>query len=869
MDIPSRTLTWPVSLPVKPRNNPPTESSIPVDKATQTLFSYKDGEVQTDSTPPLDDLKKAYQELASSYNDIHYELEQYKEAYNRLAEKYAQNKAAWKQWSEQENAQLINSKKGRIDRGTTEPQTIGRNFNGYITLATPITGGSPTPRVPNISPVKPRFRPSVIHSSPKKGGLFHEFPGSSPGVVGGVKLSFEPVDENSLIAGDPKEGPEELTSSPLSSPQSSLSIPGTQAPPTTFGVTQNSKPQDGGDSTVSEDEPRSSDHYSGALKEPVLPSWDSAFKVPIIKKEIDVCGRGRKPLHPELETADNISRPGRISGGLRIATTEDTGVTQDTENDLPVLTFPLPTTGEGRPLGIRSDFHLARPTTPVGTARAEPASSPPFSAPNKGSNSTVLPEPASNSTVLPEPSSDSTAPAALASASTVPPEPGSQSTVLSVPPSDPTILSVLTSDFTILPSPPIDSTVLPVLASVSTGIRELQIPLEDIFSNPLPVVLDPKDLIISLYELEAHVIGSLQGTTWSRALQRAKKHMKEKGVLKGRATFSQSKHQECPFCMGNDRLEGKRVQGEVEIHQNGLRYQSPVRNDHRIDVLFSNVKHLFFQPCAYELIAFIHVHLQDPIRVGKKKTNDVQFYRAATDIQFDKTGNRKRKYRYGDEEGFEQEQDERRRRALLDKEFKAFADKISEAKKKLENGIDVVEGFQGKWTGGSSKMPDAFAMLELGESHGGCQPPLLPTDTFSLGAANSIAPEASRASIFLADTSSQASDMITDVVFKLTAKWEKMLTEEAIISACVVGIWIMVLIIAIARTLSLFYTSDKQRGEAGGLPPTPVTQQSASSHAFSRSSKNSNRGGSPASRESMSPADVYYGPTEKVAPDLC
>ncbi|KAL7270396.1 FACT complex subunit spt16 [Rhizina undulata] len=136
-------------------------------------------------------------------------------------------------------------------------------------------------------------------------------------------------------------------------------------------------------------------------------------------------------------------------------------------------------------------------------------------------------------------------------------------------------------------------------------------------------------------------------------------------------------------------LDGKRVPGEVEIHQNGLRYQSPLRSDHRIDVLFSNVKHLFFQPCAHELIVLIHVHLKDPIMVGKKKTKDVQFYREATDIQFDETGNRKRKYRYGDEEEFEQEQEERRRRALLDKEFKAFADKISEAGKKLENGVDV------------------------------------------------------------------------------------------------------------------------------------------------------------------------------------
>jgi nucleosome binding factor SPN SPT16 subunit len=136
-------------------------------------------------------------------------------------------------------------------------------------------------------------------------------------------------------------------------------------------------------------------------------------------------------------------------------------------------------------------------------------------------------------------------------------------------------------------------------------------------------------------------------------------------------------------------LDGKRVPGELEIHENGMRYFSPNRPDQRVDVLFSNVKHLFFQPCAHELIVLIHVHLKDPIMIGKKKTKDVQFYREATDIQFDETGNRKRKYRYGDEEEFEQEQEERRRRAELDKEFKAFAEKISEAAKKIEAGVDV------------------------------------------------------------------------------------------------------------------------------------------------------------------------------------
>ncbi len=60
------------------------------------------------------------------------------------------------------------------------------------------------------------------------------------------------------------------------------------------------------------------------------------------------------------------------------------------------------------------------------------------------------------------------------------------------------------------------------------------------------------------------------------------------------------------------------------------------------------------------------------------RVQDVQFFREATDVQFDETGNRKRKHRYGDEDEIEMEQQERKRRALLNKEIKAFAEKIAE-----------------------------------------------------------------------------------------------------------------------------------------------------------------------------------------------
>ncbi|CAO1629005.1 unnamed protein product [Parajaminaea phylloscopi] len=142
-------------------------------------------------------------------------------------------------------------------------------------------------------------------------------------------------------------------------------------------------------------------------------------------------------------------------------------------------------------------------------------------------------------------------------------------------------------------------------------------------------------------------------------------------------------------------LEGKRVPGDLEVHQNGLRFSSPLR-DQKIDVLFNNVKHLFFQPCDKELVVLIHFHLKAPIIIGKKKTRDIQFYREASDVQFDETGNRKRKYRTGDEDELELEQEERRRRAQLNKEFKKFAEAVAESSDDLTVDTPYRElGFDG------------------------------------------------------------------------------------------------------------------------------------------------------------------------------
>lgn len=135
--------------------------------------------------------------------------------------------------------------------------------------------------------------------------------------------------------------------------------------------------------------------------------------------------------------------------------------------------------------------------------------------------------------------------------------------------------------------------------------------------------------------------------------------------------------------------------GDLQIHQNGFRY-SPIRGDQKVDILFSNIKHLFFQPCDNELYVVLHCHLHNPIMVNKKKTKDIQFLREASEAAFDETSNRRRRYQHGDEDELMAEQDERRRRQKLNKEFKAFAEKVHEISGDLEADVPIRElGFNG------------------------------------------------------------------------------------------------------------------------------------------------------------------------------
>ena len=69
-------------------------------------------------------------------------------------------------------------------------------------------------------------------------------------------------------------------------------------------------------------------------------------------------------------------------------------------------------------------------------------------------------------------------------------------------------------------------------------------------------------------------------------------------------------------------LDGRKTIGNLEVHNNGMRYSS--NKGFKVDLLFSNIKHAFFQPCAQdELVAIIHFTLKNAITLSNKKVTDV------------------------------------------------------------------------------------------------------------------------------------------------------------------------------------------------------------------------------------------------------
>lgn len=92
--------------------------------------------------------------------------------------------------------------------------------------------------------------------------------------------------------------------------------------------------------------------------------------------------------------------------------------------------------------------------------------------------------------------------------------------------------------------------------------------------------------------------------------------------------------------------------------------------------------------------------------------------------------------------------------------------------------------------------------------------PLLPNDTFSLGAVASLT-NTSADDNFLASPSSATTDEITSIVESLVAKLSEGIRQEAIISTMVIVVWLIIALIGIIRALMIFFSAGKTRAEGG------------------------------------------------------
>ncbi|KAF3948536.1 hypothetical protein CMV_025482 [Castanea mollissima] len=117
---------------------------------------------------------------------------------------------------------------------------------------------------------------------------------------------------------------------------------------------------------------------------------------------------------------------------------------------------------------------------------------------------------------------------------------------------------------------------------------------------------------------------------------------------------------------------GRKLTGSLEGHTNGFRY-STSRPDERVDVMYRNIKHAFFQPSEKEMITVLHFHLHNHIMVGNKKTKDVQFFIEVMDVVQTLGGGKRSAY---DPDEIEEEQRERDRKNKINMDFQNFVDRV-------------------------------------------------------------------------------------------------------------------------------------------------------------------------------------------------
>jgi len=117
--------------------------------------------------------------------------------------------------------------------------------------------------------------------------------------------------------------------------------------------------------------------------------------------------------------------------------------------------------------------------------------------------------------------------------------------------------------------------------------------------------------------------------------------------------------------------KGRKTIGQLEAHENGLRFRS--NKGDTLDIIYKNIKNCLFQPCEKELMVIVHFNLKNPIMIGSKKHENVQFYTEVVEASEQVDGNRRSMY---DPDEMDQEQRERQLRKRLNEAFQGFCKKV-------------------------------------------------------------------------------------------------------------------------------------------------------------------------------------------------
>uniref|UniRef100_A0A0R3WXT0 FACT complex subunit n=1 Tax=Hydatigena taeniaeformis TaxID=6205 RepID=A0A0R3WXT0_HYDTA len=122
----------------------------------------------------------------------------------------------------------------------------------------------------------------------------------------------------------------------------------------------------------------------------------------------------------------------------------------------------------------------------------------------------------------------------------------------------------------------------------------------------------------------------------------------------------------------------------LEAHSNGFRFTS-IRGD-KVDILYNNIKHAFYQPCDGEMIILLHFNLKNAIMYGKKKQDNIQFYTEVGELTTDLGKSHGRMY---DRDDLEAEQREREMREQIKTAFKTFVERVENLARRYNLEFEV------------------------------------------------------------------------------------------------------------------------------------------------------------------------------------